>query len=396
MTAMFKGVVIFCVYLMIIGNSSAFASTSYHSESLENAVIKLLPNDWSVGYSKPEYRKLPINYQSERQVAPMWASVLDEAGKRLGVAFLIVNEDKKVYVTPIDGFRTAGSHFVVANASQQRERYQLERWQAESVTERTLNENKLVSEQIAKRQNDLNAIRSEYESQLDKEKAKLAQVLNQNKVSIAEKQALLNDQLAQVEKSRASLQTQIDIYERKSASAESEMVDAKIAKQQALQLKASVEDQMQSYKQKIENEIRTLNQSKEKMLDEKESKLTQEESKINAIVNTYYPPIERTMSKGVAKNSIQEFLNKYWKYDLSWSDALLDRNQVKTLAFEYDLNFAGDDLAEDVSKIVCYMTRDIPGITIYSEIDPQSRVVVMQMHKGSFSVRQELIAQCFE
>ncbi|MBF4371455.1 hypothetical protein EAY04_26055, partial [Vibrio anguillarum] len=89
-------------------------------------------------------------------------------------------------------------------------------------------------------------------------------------------------------------------------------------------------------------------------------------------------------------------LQTNWRYNLSWSTELVDEESMKPIRFDYPLHFNEEDLNSDVSLIVCTLTRDIPGLSIYAEVDPSNRLVYMQLHKTTQSIRNRIISQCFD
>jgi len=343
-----------------------FASNvNYYQEPLDISTELLLGEDWNVGYTKNSYRELVVNFSEERQIPTKWADVLDETGKRHGIAFLIDMEKHEILVTPIDSFRTPGIHYVQSRILQQEQRYSWDKWQKAAREEQIEH---LVAVERAERMNkerERAKVRFEYEQKY------------KERVAVVDKEK--KDYFKTVDVKLADLEKQENANALVRANLEQDKSQVRAQRKQ-------LAEQIQQQEEKTKS-IARLEKEKQDMIAK--------ESATQQLVAKYYPDVDRVLPAGDSKAQIDEFLNKYWGYHLSWSDDLINLKPTESISLSYPIYFKGADLARDVSKIVCSLTRDVPGITIFSEIDPESRLVTMQMHKGSFAVRKQLLAQCF-
>jgi hypothetical protein len=393
---MFKKLVLSTCLTIAWLHTAQAVETSHYRAPLEVAAKQLLNDQWEIFYTRPEFRKVILNYSEDRQVAPKWSDILDDAGKRHGIAFLIDMEKYQLIATPIDGFRTAGVHYVQSRITQHQNRYRWNYWIQESQKELAQHEIMVANQSQRQRDSELAVIRNEFESQYDTKVARL----NEQSSAYNEQSAQLTDVRNQLElevaQQKASLMAQTDLYEKKSHEAEQAMVSARAS--EANSIKTS--DELLALQDELKSDFNQKSSEYKNQLDQeykdRQTTLAKKETNLQKVVDRYYPPVDRVLPAGDSHPQIKKFLSKYWGYGLSWSDNLLDQNMRSNIALDYDLNFEGDDLASDVSKIVCAMTRDIPSITIYSVIDPKTRLVVMQMHKGSFTIREQILAQCYE
>lgn len=198
----------------------------------------------------------------------------------------------------------------------------------------------------------------------------------------------LSDKEAQLEQSHIALATKMTAdFEKK------EETLIKVMKQNEADLEKAKQELAQAmvdYRKQVQSEYVTKDQAFAKQ----EMELARQHKEVLALKEVYYPTPSRVMTSGPAQSTIDVYLNEYWHYELNWSDELVSETAREQAKFIKPMAFTGADLASDVSKMVCHLTRKVPGITIYAEIDVATRTVILQLHSSDAAIRQQALELC--
>lgn len=436
------------IVLFVALLASALSMAKPISVPLGEAKGSLIPIDWSIVYAQSQYRDLIIRYDQGRTQA-RWTEVMEEAGQRYGVAVLLDMENKVAIIVPSsDGVRR-GLHYVLTRVDEQARRYQWGKWMSEANKEADSFEfeksQQLRASEIAQadanrrevtRRSDI--IESKYDKKVAENQRILESNINMNNAmlnrnidennrqaaaqrkamdaelarlrsDLAQSKALFEDRKRRMEESKVKFDIAKREYDVLRQATEADKV-VTLAEQTALaEQRLQLEEEEKALATQVSQNSAALIEAKadmelkmaayQKQLDEqymtRAKQLADDEQRIAKLKSAYYPDAARTLHAGKASKVIEQFLNTYWQYNLSWSDNLLTQQRASQLNFTYPLHFDEVDLGVDVSKIVCTLTRDVPGISIYAEIDDVSRLVIMQIHSSTEPVRKRILAQCY-
>lgn len=373
--------------IVIIGLIVSFSSQAMSVRM--NEINPKLIEGWRVLYTDSKYRDLSLHFESSKYQID-WTSILDDAGLRYGLAYLVDMDKQELLITQANtGLLKAGVHFVQPHIIEQSNRY---RWpalyqagltelsqydfdQKVAENERFLEQQRLTQAEINRR---VKTTRDNLQASYDRKSEKLT-------TDYAAKQKRLSDTYSKKEKN-LSQQRQIIANIKRSN-------DLKTKSLNNLESKLANQKMLQATQQKVIS-------AKEKAINEKEKTLNQQiiaqEIITKNLRDKYYPSDSRYIPKGNAEANIREFLKNNWKYELKWADSAVQDIVYNELVFINDLHFKQFDLKKDISQIVCTLTRDNDEISFYADIDAGSRVVYLQLHATTDDIRKRIISDCFK
>lgn len=390
---------------LAIVSCSAFASTVQM-----NDLDKELMPGWDIHFTDSNYRNLNLHFNDQKEM-PRWAEIIDDAGQRYGLAYLIDMENESLIVTRANtGFLNAGVHYVQPRITEQQNRYN---WND------LLSKANFESSQFSYQQK-LNADlkRSAFEKQTEIELEQRATwYRNYEQDKFQKKTAANNKTLSEhLEKSRLQMLALRRSYRDRTVKLEGDYKSKERHLQnnfneQALNLEQERNQLVLSMEEK-EVELELAHALKMESLTEEQKLAAEEKAKYKALINhteknaqaaelqsKYFPQADRYVASGSARSALGRFFLRYWNYELVWSDELVLENTLKQLQVAKPIRFTDSiqeaDLRRDVSVIACTLTRDTPYLTFYTEIDPSSRVVFMQLHQTSEDLRKQIISQCY-
>lgn len=390
-------------------NRTAVAMMATVTLSVNAMTIKMnelnndLMREWDILFTNSSYRELPVHFDDIKS-KPQWSAILNDAGHRYGIAYLLDMESKQLVVTRANSaFLSAGIHYVIPRINEQNLRYDWDKQLRAGIKEQS--EHKFSLEQAEKRQEQ--AIIARNQQQVDDRVAAQRKALDKQRLEmkqeLAEHKSKLEQQLSRYNASKIKFDIAKVEYEKFKAEAQTAQVQSLAQQKHFIQLETDLKREMQQNEQNLKLATEQLASEKvayQRQVDQKYANRVQglkdDQLAVDRLKAAYYPDAARTLAKGDAQQNISEFLQTNWRYNLSWSTELVDEESIKPIRFDYPLHFNEEDLNSDVSLIVCTLTRDIPGLSIYAEVDPSNRVVYMQLHKTTQSIRNRIISQCFD
>lgn len=355
---------------MMLLVSAYGAAASIQMSKINPALVQ----DWEVLYSDPKFRNLALHF-ADTKTSPQWTDILEDAGRRYGIAFLLNMEDKQIVLARAnEGLLNPGVHYLQPSRLDQSQRYQWPVHFSEGLTERSQYAfNLKVEREEAQREAD-RQVKKEIDRRVLTTRQQLEESQKRQTEAYLAKLEQLNKEkmrLANIQKQLAKRQEEVEAAKRNN--------EIQTAQQQA--------------QEKVLVAEREVLLRKQKTLD---AQIQQQELITNNLKNKYYPSDDRFIPKGSAEPAIRDFLQKHWKYGLVWSDEAVKDIWFDEVKFLNTLRFNENDLYKDVSDIVCTLTRDNAGISFYADIDTASRAVYLQLHAVSEDVRQRLIDTCFK
>lgn len=395
---------------------------SAHSQSqtafnLDKSTEFLMPSDWSLLFTDSDYRKLVIRYQNSK-VKPRWTAVMDDAMRRYGVTMMVDFENSRAVVAPADGFRQPGLHYIHTQVPEQVVRYRWERIHKRALQEAASNDVDVQLARISKAKAQSEANQREVTRRVELARDDFRVKIERNNQALAAAKATLQRAETVVQKKSQELtrsRVQYDVakaeYGKMEAKSQSALTKAEATEITLQGERVNLAETEEAFARELAKNERQLTFAKEQLVREKYAyqqkvdqqyllkveTLAEDEKKIAELKAAFYPDVARTLHAGEASESIQQFLATYWKYNLAWSDELVRTTPtLKVIELNYPLYFSNVDLYDDISLIVCALTRDYEGLTIYAEVDAETRLVTMQLHRSNQKIRNRILRQCFE
>ncbi len=354
---------------------------------------------WELHFTDSSYRNLAVHFD-DTKAHPQWSTIVDDAAKRYGLAYLLDLENEKVIVTRANsGFLDAGIHYVQPRIVEQQKRYKWNDLIAKAATEKAeYNYQVKLDKQLQ---------REAFEHQNKVQVEQRAAYTRQHYKKKLEKELAVRDDLVKTEMSKLR-----NAHAQKVATLNKQRTDLEQeyeVKSDALKETYAVKEQRM--RDHFDAQTKKLTAEKEQLALEREQVLTAKTKYETLLHNTernataqriqeqYFPDTDRFVSNGRAEPALREFFLRYWDYKLVWSNELVIEDSLKNLHIANPIRFADGaeevDLRKDVSVIACTLTRDTPHLSFYSELDPANRVVFMQLHQTSEEMRKQIISQCY-
>ncbi|MFA0672850.1 hypothetical protein AB4653_00920 [Vibrio sp. 10N.222.48.A3] len=384
--------------LLIVASSGALAST-IQMENLNRDLMR----GWDVKFTDSKYRDLNIHF-NESKVKPRWSEIIDDAGLRYGLAYLVDMENEQLIITRAnDGIINSGIHYVQPRILEQQNRYNWHDLLAQANLELSQHQYDIEFEADLRKAAEVKETRREIESRVtwsrnyhknkyDTEVAKNNELTNriieQNKKLTTQKIAK-NDQLTKdtIAKNNQTLLNSLTKNERDHA--------RRIEILNKRQMQIDKEHKAKTSALEEQKRAAEIKKAEYTALIEH----TEKNAQAAELQQKYFPDSKRYVPSGKAATSIANYLLRHWDYRLNWSDELVVEDSLKSLRINQPIRFSDSikdaDLRRDVSIIACTLTRDTPHLSFYTEIDPDSRIIFMQLHQTSEDLRQQLISQCY-
>lgn len=364
------------------------ATSSAMSVRMDNLDSELMAG-WKVLFTDTKYRNLDLHYD-DGKISPDWPDILDDAGRRYGIAYLVDMENQELLVTQANnGFMNSGIHYIQPNILEQSNRYRWPTLYQAGLTELSqfaFNQ-KVAEEREFKEQQRQTAL--EINRRVETTKANLESSYQRKSDELmtlhTERQSKLTSEIQRKEKILAEQRQQLGQIRQENNERSKEL--------------ARLEVEIAMLKQTLESQGKVL-QARAQAIEQKEVTLDQQIQEQTIITKNlrdkYYPSDTRYIPKGEAKSRIDQFLKDNWKYKLKWSDTAVQNEIYSDIVFVNDLHFKQHDLQKDISQIVCTLTRDNDDISFYADIDAGSRIVYMQLHTTTENIRKRIISDCFK
>ncbi|WP_157378638.1 hypothetical protein [Aliagarivorans taiwanensis] len=344
-------------------------------------------------FADNRFREVVLRFKGNDHNLVRWSEIYDDAGKRFGIAFLADTRLKSIIATPADEFRYPGVHYVQSTVAEHAARFQWQYWLGQST--------------IAAGEHDLALKRGEQQALLAQQ-ARNAAVVAEHKAELyakyrSEYERLQAEHAARSEELDASfrlnkqrqmeLELAISVNETSSAQQRRNSEDL-VAQRERVIVQGELLEQQ---KLELEREHRETLEAALADTRNQQAELALAREQLAQQIVRYYPDFDRKMqASGVdVETAVRGYLDEQWNYNLAFDNSLLAANQRGALRFEYDLYFSGSKLEVDVSKIACAITRDHDGILAMAQIQPDTRLVYMQLHRASQENRSKAIAQCY-
>lgn len=130
------------------------------------------------------------------------------------------------------------------------------------------------------------------------------------------------------------------------------------------------------------------------VLSKREAELNQQEKEVAELRQKYFPEFDREILPGNGETRTTGYVDRYWRYELYWDDRYLTNEQKSKLLIRQPLKFTGTSFESDLTKIICHIGETARDIAISSQLYPKDNFVTIRFDVVDSAERQKFLKKC--